>query len=151
MSREQIESIEQDVRRLLRELAEARSARAEQEKGQADDKRRLLLAMVEVLDAFERVFQSTVAKEDRITPQMKIWLGNFRSVRRRLEKFVEEEGVARIRNLDEGFDPRWHRVAETVADPSRPEGTIVRETQPGYVWRNEVLRKAEVVAVRNTE
>ncbi|OGO07221.1 MAG: nucleotide exchange factor GrpE, partial [Chloroflexi bacterium RBG_13_60_13] len=88
-------------------------------------------------------------KEDQVTPQMRIWIGNFRTVRRLLDKVLIEQGITKIESLDRQFDPSWHRAAEVVADPSRPEGTIVEETTTGYLWRGEVLRKAEVVVVGN--
>jgi molecular chaperone GrpE len=143
--------LEEDVRRLLRELAEARFQLGGASQGVTEAKKRLLLQMLEVLDAFDRVFRNVQSKEDQVTPQMKIWLGNFRAVRRLLDKIVGEEGVARMENLGDGFDPRWHTVGDTLVDPSRPEGTIVEESRAGYFWGREVLRKAEVVVVKNSD
>lgn len=146
-----LESIEADVRALMREAAAQRAGRGEDQRRHRDDTRRLLLSLLQVLDAFARVAAAVDQKPDQVTPQMKIWLGNFRTIRRLVEKIVAEQGVAKIENLDAGFDPAWHTVAEVVADPSREDGAIVREVQPGYTWGGEVLRKSEVVTVRNHE
>jgi molecular chaperone GrpE (heat shock protein) len=102
-----------------------------------------------VLDAFDRVFRAVAAKPDAVTPQMNIWVGNFRAVRRLLERLLRDEGVARIETVAGEFDPRWHVVAETVVDPARASGAIVDEVKAGYVWRDAVLRKSEVIVVRN--
>jgi molecular chaperone GrpE (heat shock protein) len=56
-----------------------------------------------------------------------------------------------IETVGQSFDPRWHRISELVQDPDRPDGTIVRQDLKGYVWRNLVLREAEVDVVRNDE
>ena len=143
--------IEQDVRTLMRQLAEARFALAEQEKEQMDKTKRLLLAVIEVMDGFERVFRDMQVKQDQIVPQCKTWANRFRTVYLQLDEVIVGHGVIRIENLERGFDPHWHRILETVADPSRPNGEIIEEVKRGYVWKTQILRKTEVVVVRNEE
>lgn len=139
--------VEQDIRRLMVQLSEARTALRQNEAQYIESTKALFLELIEVLDAFERVFRNIGAKAGQVTPQMKTWIGNFRTVRRLLDKPLAEQGVVKIENLDAGFDPHWHRVAEVVGDPTKPEGTIVDEVKAGYVWRGQVLRKAEVIVV----
>ena len=148
---EGLKRIEQDVRALMRQLAETKFQLAEQERKQTEEARRLYLAVLEVMDALDRVFRSIQAKDDQVTPQMRKWLGNFRTVRALLDRILTDRGVVRIENLGQSFDPNWHKVAEVVVDTTRPEGTIVEEVQRGYVWRNTVLRRAEVVVVRHSD
>ncbi len=131
-------AVEDDIRSLMGQVSAARFALRQSEAQQLETTRKLFLDLIEVLDAFERVFRNINAKEDQITTQMKTWIGNFRTVRRLLEKPLSEHGVIRIENLDGGFDPNWHRASEVVVDPSRPEGTIVEELKEGYVWRGQV-------------
>lgn len=140
-------AIESDLRSLMVQLSEARSALRQNEEQQQESKKMLLLELIDVLDAFERVFRSISAKEGEVTQQMKIWIGNFRTVRRLLDKPVSDQGIVRMENLDQGFDPQWHRVSEVVNDPSKPEGTIVAEVKAGYLWHGQVLRKSEVIVV----
>ena len=140
-------AIEQDVRSLMVELSKARSALRQNESQHMESTKVLFLELIEVLDAFERVFRSIAAKENQVTPQMKIWIGNFRTVRRLLDKPLADQGVVKIENLDQGFDPHWHRVAEVITDPTKSEGTIIDEVKAGYVWQGQVLRKAEVIVV----
>lgn len=144
-----IEAIEQDIRKLMRQLGEAQFQMAEKEKANAGEVKDMLLALLEITDAFDRVFLSIHAKEDQVTPQMKRWIGNFRTIRRLVDGVLSAQGVVRIENLDYGFDPRWHVVEDTVHDPSKPDGTIVEEVKPGYVWRNKILRETVVRVVRN--
>jgi len=146
-----LEVIERDLRRLTRELAEVRFSVMEGEKQHQAQVRALLLGLLEALDAFNRVFRGIHAKADQVTPLMRRWVGNFRTVRRLVEEVLSQQGVTRIENLDQGFDPRWHKVAYTVFDLSRPEGMIVEEVKSGYVWQNQLLRKAEVGVVRHSE
>ncbi len=143
--------LENDIRRLLRECAEARFANGEARKQNEEMQYKFLLETLDILDAFDRVFRNIHQKEDQITKQMKIWINNFRTVRRMLEKMLTEHGVTPILNLDGGFDPVWHRAIETVNDPSRPDGFIIEQARCGYLWNGTTLRKAEVVIVRNDD
>jgi molecular chaperone GrpE (heat shock protein) len=143
------ETIEDDLRALMRSLADVRLELDEEKQGRKDEVAKLLLSIAEVLDAFDRVFRNIHQKEDQITKQMKIWVNNFRTIQRLADKIISEHGVSAIENLDQGFDPEWHRVVETVEDPGRNDGTIVAEIKRGYVWDDSILRKAEVTVVRN--
>jgi molecular chaperone GrpE len=140
--------IEDDVRQLVRQLASARSELAEQGSAHARELEGLLLSLLDVLDGFERVFANIRNREAEITPTMKAWIGNFRTVERILERVLQERGVTTIATPTREFDPRWHTAAETVIDGSLPAGAIVEEIKRGYVWRKQVLRKADVVVVR---
>jgi molecular chaperone GrpE len=143
--------VEQDLRGLMRELAEARMSLGEAERGCQDRIDGLFLQVLEAMDAFDRVFRAIHAKQDQVDRQMKIWIGNFRTIRRLLEALLDDHGIKPMENVEEGFDPHWHRVVDTVADPDRPDGTIVEEVRRGYVRGTRILRKAEVVVVRNED
>jgi len=133
----------------LRELAAGRQALDEQRRAHDASQRAQLLALLEVADAFDRILVAARANEDGVARQTKIWLGNFRAVRRLLGTVLADAGVVALESLGLEFDPHTHRAVETVADPSRPDGSIADERQRGYAWRDEILRKAEVVVVNN--
>ncbi|MFW6119004.1 MAG: nucleotide exchange factor GrpE [Planctomycetota bacterium] len=142
-------ALEGDVRDLMRRFAEAEFALSQKDKEHHEQTREMLLAVLGVVDAFERVFRSISAKPDRVDRQMKKWIGNFRTVHRMLRTVLTDQAVSRIENLDQGFDPRWHKAVETLEDSSRAEGTIAEEVLPGYVWHEELLRPAEVIVVQH--
>jgi molecular chaperone GrpE len=141
-------ALEQDTRNLMRQLAEARASDVDRQQQHQQTIRRLLLRLLDVNDAFERVFRTVQSKPDVVTPQMKIWIGNFRAVYSLLEDILSEQGLAPIESLAQGFDPHWHRAIEVVDNPDKRPGTILEELKKGYMWQNHVLRKAEVVVVR---
>lgn len=146
-SEDPLAALDNDIRKLMREAAEARFAAQEQKRAATESEQRILLSLLNVDDAFDRVFKAVEAKQDQVTPQMKIWLGNFRSARRLLQKLIDEQGVKPIDTATGEFDPVWHVATETVADPDRPAGTIVQVLRRGYVRDNHILRKAEVIVV----
>jgi molecular chaperone GrpE (heat shock protein) len=144
-----IEAVSADVGSLLRELAELKLAAGEAKREEDKRLEKLLLEILAAIDGFERVFRAVQAKESEVTKQMKIWLGNFRTIRRLLDNILDAHGVTPIVNVDQGFDPQWHKAVETVADPSRTDGTIVEELRKGYLRGTSILRKSEVVVVKN--
>jgi molecular chaperone GrpE len=146
-----LERVEREVAALLRASAESRRETTDAERTRAEDVRKLLLQVLDVEDGFERVFRSVQQKQDAVMPQMKIWIGNFRAVSKVVERMLRDSGVTAIQNLDQGFDPAWHQATETVVDPSREDGAIVEVIRKGYLWHGAILRKAEVVIVRNSE
>lgn len=143
-----LSEIEEDTRTLMRRLAETELVSTENDKRTTEQQRSLLLSLLDVTDAFDRVFGSINAKKDVCNSQMNIWVGNFRTVHRLLQKLLTEQGVTPIENLDQGFDPYWHEVETIVFDKAKPSGAIVEEVKRGYLWRNkELLRRARVVVV----
>lgn len=144
-------AIHEDICRLMREVATARHAAGEQARQHRDEMRRHLLNLLDLADAFERVFANIERKKGELTKSTKAWISNFRTIKRLLGRVLSDQGVKQIENLNQGFDPHWHKVAETVDDATKQDGTIVGESVRGYVWHGELLRKCEVVVVRNNE
>jgi molecular chaperone GrpE len=113
------------------------------------DQAQLLLELLEVLDSFERVFANIEPRLEGADRQARIWVGNFRSVRRVLDNLLETHGVAPIESPDRVAIPGLHTIVETREQSDMDDGTILEETQRGYLWQGTVLRKALVVAVKN--
>ncbi len=142
-------AVEEGLRTLMQRLAVAERALADSQRQQEESTRRLLLEIVEVSDAFERLFATADEMGDRVDAATRRWLRNFQTVHRLLQRLLQRHGVAEVETLDGMFDPVWHTAAEVVSDPEQPDGTIVKVLRKGYGWRNQVLRPAEVIAVHN--
>jgi len=144
--------IERDIRALMRQLAEQKMEYTEASKQQDADMQSLLLALINDLsDSFERVFGTIEKRKEHLTPKTKIWIGNFRTIYKLLHKILSERGIVPIDNLQKGFDPNWHKAIEIVEDSTKEDGTIIEEVKKGYIMNNTVLRKTEVVVVRNEQ
>jgi molecular chaperone GrpE (heat shock protein) len=150
MSLDALAEAQGQARKLIRELAQARHEQRESTRAREAERHEALLKLIEVADAFERVFKSVAERPEQVTGQTKVWVGNFRAVKRLLERLIEERGA---RRYDAGslFDPHRHRVIETVADPTRGDGEILEQLRAGYEVDGEVLRKAELRVVKNEE
>ncbi|MBI4260019.1 MAG: nucleotide exchange factor GrpE [Actinobacteria bacterium] len=144
---DRLADLEREVRGLIRDLATARADLADRETEDARRTEKLLLSLVEVADAFERVFDYLGEREDELPDPAKGWVANFRTVHRMLSNVLTGQGVTPIQTPSRRFDPRVHQAIETVADDALPEGTVVRELARGYAWGDRVLRKTQAVVV----
>ena len=61
---------------------------------------------------------------------------------------LKGQGVKPI-EADGGFDPNYHEVVATVADPDRNDGEIVDVVRAGYLLEGLVLRPSMVRVTRN--
>lgn len=148
-SPEHCQPIVEDVSALMREVHTLRARLAEDSERARKDQTRLLLSMLDVLDSFERVFGNIEPREATADPQARIWVGNFRTVRRVLENHLRDLGVVRIEAPEGKVVPGLHTVSETREQLDLDDEVIVEELQRGYLWRNRVLRKSTVIAVKN--
>ncbi len=139
--------IETDLRRLMLQEVHLQRDLRDATRDQERHERARLLLLIEVVDAFERVFVAIEARPDDVTPLMRKWLSNFKTIRRMVEGMLRREGVVPVEVLGEEFDPEWHRILRTVVDPEKPDGTIVAITGTGYLWKGQLLRETEVVVV----
>jgi molecular chaperone GrpE len=143
------DAVEADVVALLRQSSALRTEAQNCRMQAREEMKSRLLGLVEVVDAFDRVFANIGAKENDADKQTKIWIGNFRSVRKRMEALLKEAGVSKIESLKDKATPGLHTVVETVEDPDAEDDIIVEELERGYLWGEEVLRKASVKVVAN--
>jgi molecular chaperone GrpE len=134
---------------LLGGLAQTKRALADREKESRGDIQRLLLEVIEVGDAFERIFAAAREMEEKLDPSTKRWISNFRTIHKLLLRILTDHGVAEIETLDRTFDPHFHKALDAVVDPSQADGTIVQTVRKGYAKGGLILRKTEVVIVRN--
>ena len=127
-----IEAIQTDMRGMMYRIADLELTQSEERKQNKEKTKKLLLSIIDSVDALDRVFHSIREKPDQVNRQMKKWIGNFKTIRRMLKNTLVEQGVSEIQNLNQGFDPYWHKAGGFVEDPSTPDGTIVNEILKGY-------------------
>jgi molecular chaperone GrpE len=102
--------------------------------------RALLLDILEVADALDRIAAANVADE----PARR----GIGATRRLLAAKLARAGVQPIDLLGVRFDPSIADGADTELRSDLPEDTVVQEIVRGYRWRSEVLRRASVVVSR---
>lgn len=74
-------------------------------------------------------------------------LEGYDLIQARLQRMMPEQSIVRMECVGRQVDPNSMTVLEAVSDPARPPGVVIEEVRPGYYWRGEVFRYAEVRAV----
>jgi molecular chaperone GrpE (heat shock protein) len=148
---ESLGHFEDEIRRLGEQLTRFESARADKQVLP----RSYFLSLVEVVDrmhrlgaAFERPPRpGRLAFLSPDGPWRKAWANwqqGFSILVTHFEKLLEQADVRRMNTVGTTFDPASMLAVATIAPTGRPLNVVVEEVAPGYRWRDEILRPAEV-------
>lgn len=137
--------LEEERQRGLRLLAEfdnyRRRTRQESASIEQKGQRQLLLAMLEVLDDFDRALLHIGQASNSIAD-------GFRLIHERLRGVVEAKGVKRFDSEGKAFDPTIHEAISVIESHEGESGTVYAEERPGYLINDELLRPARVAVFK---
>lgn len=146
-SRPVISERDQLLDRLARLQAEFDNYRKRSQREQADFKQyastEVIRALLPVLDNFELALR-TQAKEGDLR-------GGIELIRKQLYDVLARQGLEAIPARGENFDPHLHEGIEMVETDEAPDNTVLEELQPGYRFKNRMLRPAMVRVARNSK
>ncbi len=109
--------------------------RAEQRQQVAGD---VLVKLLPVLDDFYRAIDA-VPEGERDD-----WFNGITLILRKMERFLDEQGVKPIEALGKPFDPAFHEAIGVDPDSDAESGTVTAVLQRGYASGERVLRPAMV-------
>ena len=114
--------------------------RTEKERDQARHRgvENLIEQLLPVLDGFDRAL---AAHDD---PAYEDYRKGFELIRKQLWDLLAKQGVHRIESVGKEFDPNVHHAVEHVPTNDYPDGAVIDEFQPGYMFHHRVLRPAMV-------
>lgn len=137
--------LKEERERGLRLLAEfdnyRRRTRQESAAIEQKSQRELLLAMLEVLDDFDRALLHIGQASDPVAD-------GFRLIHERLYRLIESKGVKRFDSEGKPFDPTRHEAISVIDSDEGESGTVYAEERPGYLIHDELLRPARVAVLR---
>jgi molecular chaperone GrpE len=127
--------------RLLADLenTKKRLARSSTQEVEAE-KEALLRDVLPVADGLDLALMHTQQEDDN-----RSILQGIELVRNILNKFFIKYGVKAIDAWGEPFDPRLHEAIGVVRHHKFPPNTVVRVEQKGYLYRDKLLRPAQVL------
>lgn len=127
---------------LVRRQADFENYRKRMEKERHQDRHRAVESLVEsllpVLDAFDRALETV---DDSASSE---YLKGFEMIRRQIGDSLAKQGLKRIEAVGQEFNPHFHHAIERVETHEHPDGVVIGEMQPGYVFHDRVLRPAMV-------
>jgi molecular chaperone GrpE len=128
---------------LLRRQADFDNYRKRVEKERQQERHRGVESVIEqilpVLDAINNALdgaQGAAAGAD--------YQKGFELVRRQLWDVLSKQGLTRIESVGKEFNPHFHHAIERLETSDHPDGTVVGELLPGYIFQERVLRPAMV-------
>jgi len=142
--------IEMDMWNLIKEIGVLKHEKKESLKQKESEQKNFLLDILETLDAFEILFKNIETKIDVAEKQTKIWVSNFRTIYKLLLRTIKKSGISPIENIiGEKVNPEWHDVVEVATDSKKENETIIEEVRKGYLWKGNLIRACEVIAISN--
>jgi molecular chaperone GrpE len=132
-------SRERDLR--LRALADfdnyRKRVQRERDSAAQAGKRQLVLALLGVMDDFERALAyADTAPESLLT--------GARLIHQRLMDLLQAQGVVPYTSAGQPFDPALHEAVDVSNTDQATPGVVLDELSRGYRWGDEVLRPARV-------
>ncbi|MEM2942924.1 MAG: nucleotide exchange factor GrpE [Candidatus Bathyarchaeia archaeon] len=164
---------EADLETVVKELTSIKEALADEKKRSADylDRLKYMQAELENLqkrtkkeieEIIERANERLVSRLLVIVDDMEIAVkaspkvedpqavrSGFELVLKKMREILEDEGLERIEAVGNKFDPSVHEAANQIPREDMPEGHVVEELRPGYMFKGRVLRPSIVVVSKN--
>lgn len=136
-----------------REIAELKRLRREEEEACRDRELDLLAELFEVLDVFDSLENNIRRRQQPLDKTSHGLLNNMRAVQRKLLRLLAARDIVPLNFPDRQAKAEQCRIVETKQMPDKEDEEILAVLKKGYVDRkeNRVLRKAEVMTVRNAE
>lgn len=129
----------------LRLLAEfdnyRRRMRQEQATVAQNGKREVLLAILELVDDFDRALLHVGEAPDAVT-------NGLRLIRQRFSDVLQSNGVTPFDSEGQPFDPTVHEAMSVIDSDSHESGTVYAEDRRGYLMNGQLLRPARVTVLR---
>ena len=103
--------------------------------------------MLNVKDNLDRAL-SAVPEDVRQDERIKSLLTGIEATARELESVFSRNGISRVEAMGQALDPNKHQAMIELPHDEAEPGTIVQEMQPGYMFKDRLLRPALVGVAR---
>ena len=141
-----MEELDTERERGLRMLAEfdnyRRRTRQQQALAEQTGKREVLLALLDVMDDFDRALLRLGEAPDAVADGLRL-------IRQRFSDVLHSNGVSPFDSEGKPFDPTVHEAMTVIdSDGEEESGTVYTEHRRGYFINGELLRPARVAVLK---
>jgi molecular chaperone GrpE len=98
----------------------------------------VIIAMLPVLDDFQRALKQMEATQDPMTEGVKL-------IFQKLLSILESKGLKPMNSAGETFNPELHEAITEVPASEENKGKVVDEIERGYYLNDKIIRHAKVV------
>ncbi len=141
----ELESQVKDVQdKLLRKAAEFENYKRRTENDQFNlinyAAESFIIKLLPIVDDFQRSMDhiDDLEKSKSVKDGIKL-------VYEKLHKLLNEQGVKKMQTKGEPFNVDYHDALMQKKDDSVPSHTVLEEIEPGYIYRDKVIRHAKVI------
>jgi len=105
-----------------------------------------------VLDNLQRAYQS-LKNDDSLKDNKDLnkFLENIEIIEKDLITIFEKNNIKKINCLNEKFDPSNHQAMLEIEDEKVGPGTVLKEIQPGYFYKDRLLRPSFVAVAKKKD
>ncbi len=107
---------------------------------------KILSALIEVVDNFDRTIDALVGDEDEKITNIRT---GIEMVRTQFLDVLKNNGLERVEALGKEFDPNLHEAMGQQSSEGKKDQEIIQEYQKGYVLNGRLLRAAKVIIIKN--
>ncbi len=129
---------------LIRNIAELENIRRRNEKEKADffryEGESIIRRLLPVLDDFERSL-TEIDKAKEVDSVKK----GIQLIYQKLSKVLDESGVQKLESIGKEFNVDLHDALMHQNSPEYPPHTVISEFTPAYMYKDKVIRHAQVV------
>jgi len=140
--------------RFLRKAAEFENYRKRAEKEKTDSmtlaKSYVLLEFLPVVDACERALTS-IGESKADSGSLQQYQQGVELLYKQLLDTFGRAGIVPIEAEGKPFDPHLHEALSREETDDLKEGTVIRELRRGYLFKDKLLRPAQVVVAVNPQ
>jgi len=142
--------------KLLRALAETENQRRRFEKETIEAFKyggfNFAREILSVLDNLQRAHQSIKNDESlKDNKDLNKFLENIEIIEKDLITIFEKNNIKKINCLKGRFDPNNHQAILEIEDENVEPGTILQEIQPGYLFKDRLLRPSFVAIAKKKD
>jgi molecular chaperone GrpE len=134
--------------RFLRKAAEFENFRKRADKEKTESmsmaKSSVLLEFLPVADACERALKIFAESQDA-TGHLQQYQDGVELLYRQAIDALSRTGVVAMQTEGKPFDPHMHEALSREETPDIDEGTVVKELRRGYLFKDKLLRPAQVI------
>ena len=96
--------------------------------------------LIQILDSFDLALEKDVENKEMIA-----YLNGFKLTRNQIYSILEKEGVKEIEALGKEFNPNEMVSISHMEDRTKKEQEVLRVFMKGYMYKDRVLRPANVI------
>ena len=147
------EKLKETHDKLLRALADSENQRRRSEKETKEAFEyggfNFAIETLSLLDNLQRAHQSIKNDESlKENKDLNKFLNNIQIIEKDLMTIFEKNNIKKIDCLNQKFDPNNHQAMLEMEDDNVEPGTVLKEIQPGYFFKDRLLRPSFVAVAK---